>query len=122
MPYANSVRSKIIKAVENIEMSKPSRVTIIFYDEDAQQPKMCTVLQREVQSIIDRENARGRGMTFPPGAEAHSTAPLTDEDARRLGGMAMLLQAAAHPELRERLQITTAAPMNWSLVTRPPET
>jgi hypothetical protein len=102
-------------------MSNPSRVTIICYDEDAQQLKMFTVFQREVQSVIDRENARGGGMTFPPDAEEHSTAPLTDEDARKLGGMAMLLQASAHPELRERLQITTAAPMNWSPVARPPE-
>jgi hypothetical protein len=116
------VRSEIIKVTENFEMSKPSCVTIISYDEDAQQLKMFTVLQREVQSVIDLENARGGGMTFPPDAEARSTAPLTDEDARKLGGMAMLLQAAAHPELRERLQITTAAPMDWSPVARPPET
>ncbi|MEX3810172.1 hypothetical protein AB3X96_07870 [Paraburkholderia sp. BR13439] len=94
-------------------MSKPPRATIIFYDEQTQQLKMCTVFRREVQTVIDREIARSGGMTIPPGAEEYGTEPIGDEDARKLGAMAILMQAGVHVELRERLQITTAEPINW---------
>ncbi|RKP50409.1 hypothetical protein D7S89_04655 [Trinickia fusca] len=100
-------------------MGKPPRATIVFYDEETEQVKMCTVFRREVQSVIDREIARSGGMTIPPDAEAHDARPLTDEDARRLGGLVILMQAGAHPELRGRLQITTAEPVSWES-TRPP--
>ncbi|MGF6484818.1 hypothetical protein [Paraburkholderia sp. JPY419] len=94
-------------------MSKHPRATIIFYDEQTQQLKMCTVFRREVQTVIDREIARSGGMTIPPGAEEYGTEPIGDEDARKLGAMAILMQAGVHVELRERLQITTAEPVNW---------
>lgn len=94
--------------------SKLPRATIIFYDEDSQQLKMCTVFRREIQVAIDREIARTGGTTIPPDAPEHSTQPIGDEDARKLGSMAILMQAFAHPELRERLQITTAEPVNWT--------
>ncbi|SDR21599.1 hypothetical protein SAMN05445850_3344 [Paraburkholderia tuberum] len=47
--------------------------------------------------------------------------PVTDEDARKLGGMAILIQAIAHPELRERLKITTEQPMDWAPAKPPTE-
>jgi hypothetical protein len=100
--------------------SKPPRATIIFYDEDTQQLKMCTVFRREVQAVIDREIARTGGMTIPPDAPEHSTQLIGDEDARKLGGMAILMQAGVHAELRERVQITTAEPINWTPA-RPPK-
>ncbi|AIP70963.1 hypothetical protein [Burkholderia pseudomallei] len=100
-------------------MEKPSRATIVFYDEDSEQIRMCTVLRKEVQAVIDREMARSGGMTIPPDAEPNDARPITDEDARKLGGIAILMQAGAHPKLRERLQITTAEPVTWTPI-RPP--
>lgn len=95
-------------------MSKPPRATIVFYDEDTQQLRMCTVFRREVQTVIDREIARTDGMTIPPDIEEHSTEPIGDEDARKLGAMAIRMQAGVHAELRDRLRIiTTAEPINW---------
>ncbi|WP_321954720.1 hypothetical protein [Paraburkholderia bannensis] len=88
-------------------MSKPERASIVFYDADTQQLKMCTVLRSRVESAIEWGMAR----TIPPDAPENSDAPVTDEDARKLGGMAILVQAIVHPELRARVQITTEAPM-----------
>ncbi|CAN7404364.1 hypothetical protein LJR230_002444 [Trinickia sp. LjRoot230] len=100
-------------------MEKPPRATIVFYDEDLEQIRTCTVFRKDVQAVLDREIARSGGMTIPPGAQVHDASALTDEDARQLGGLAILTQAGAHPELRARLQITTAAPVSWEPV-RPP--
>lgn len=94
-------------------MSKLPRATIVFYDEDVQQLKMCTVFRREVQTVIDREMARSGGMTIPPDAHEHSPEPIGDEDARKLGAMAILMQAAVHAELRDRLRLTSGEPVNW---------
>ena len=71
---------------------------------------MCTVLRSRVQAAIDRSTA----LTIPPDVPEHSEKPLTDEDARKLGGMLMLMQGFSNPELRERLQITTDEPMDWN--------
>lgn len=90
-----------------IDMYGSLRASIIFYDERTQQLKMCTVLLRKVQAVINEEIARSGGMTIPSDAPENSTRPIGDEDARKLGAMVMLMQARAHVELRERLQITT---------------
>lgn len=95
-------------------MEKPPRATIVFYDEEMEQVRICTVFRKEVQAVIDREIARSGGMTIPPDAEANDARPLTDEDARQLGGLAILMQAGVHPELRPRLQITTKVPVDWT--------
>ncbi|WP_244196206.1 hypothetical protein [Paraburkholderia susongensis] len=60
-------------------------------------------------------------MPVPPEAQEHSDQPITNEDARQLDGMMMLLQGYANPELRERLQITTAEQMNWTPMKPPTE-
>jgi hypothetical protein len=91
-------------------MSKNEVAFISFYDEDAQQLKFCIVPRAHVQTSIDRALV----MSVPPNAPEHSNEPITDEDARKLGGMAYLCHAKEHAELRERLQITTEEPMNWS--------
>ncbi|MCC8396893.1 hypothetical protein LJ656_30410 [Paraburkholderia sp. MMS20-SJTR3] len=101
-------------------MKKPPRASIVFYDEDAQQLMICHVFRHEVQSVIDGAIARTGGMRVPPDEPDHRTRPLTDEDARKLGGLAMLVQAGVNPELRERLQITTAEPVRWSYTESPP--
>lgn len=88
---------------------------ISFYDEYTGQVKFCIVPRAQVQGVIDRALT----ISVPPDAPEHSTAPLTDEDARKLGGMALLCHANKHTELRDRLEITTAAPIDWS-PTRPP--
>jgi hypothetical protein len=96
-------------------MTKPPRASIVFYDEDTQQLKMCTVLRSHVQTAIDRAMA----VTIPPDVPEHSEQPLTDEDARKLGGMLMLMQGFSNPGLREKLHITTDEPVNWSHRTPP---
>ncbi|WP_085481213.1 hypothetical protein [Paraburkholderia susongensis] len=96
-------------------MTQKQKASIVFYDAQTQQIKICTVLRSQVQSAIDRAAA----MTVPPEAEENSTEPVTDEHARQLGGMAILIQAMSNPDLRERLQITTAHPMRWETPTPP---
>lgn len=102
-------------------MSSPLRASIIFYDERTQQLKMCTVFRHKVQAVIDEEIAWNGDMTIPPGAQANAMQPVRDEDARRLGAMAILMQAGVHVELRERLQITTEATMDWTSICNPHE-
>ncbi|MBR8342587.1 hypothetical protein [Burkholderia ambifaria] len=100
-------------------MSKPRRATIVFYDEDTEQVTLCTVFRNDVQAVLDREMNAGVAITIPPHAEPNDGCPITDEDARRLGGMALLMQAGVHPELRERLKFAEAGSVDWSPVRRP---
>jgi hypothetical protein len=83
---------------------------ISYYDEHTQQVKFCVVPRARVQSAIDRALA----IPVPPDASENADGQLTDEDARKLGGIAILCHTKAHPELLPRLQITTEAPMNWT--------
>ncbi|WP_175838930.1 hypothetical protein [Burkholderia anthina] len=100
-------------------MGKPRRATIVFYDEKAEQVTICTVFRKDVQAVLDREMNVGVGVTIPPHAEPNDRCPITDEDARRLGGMALLMQAGVHPELRDRLKFAEAGAVDWSPVRRP---
>jgi hypothetical protein len=90
-------------------MTKTPRATIVFYNEDTQQVQLCTVSRSQVQLAIDRAGA----ITIPPHAEETPDALITDEDARALGAIAILIQAKTHPELRERIQLTTGETINW---------
>jgi len=83
---------------------------ISFYDEDTQQVKFCVVPRQHVQASIDSAVT----LTAPPDAPENSTEPITDEDARKLGGIAYLCHAREHVELRQRLQITTEQPVDWA--------
>ncbi|NML33413.1 hypothetical protein [Paraburkholderia antibiotica] len=98
-------------------MNKRESAFISFYDKETGQVKFCVVLRERVQAAIDRALT----LTLPPDAPDHSQAPFTDEDARKLGAMALLAHGNAHPELRERLEITTEAPMDWTPVEPPSE-
>lgn len=100
-------------------MTKPRRATIVFYDEETEQVTLCTVFRKDVQAVLDREMNAGVAITIPPHAEPNDGCPITDEDARRLGGVALLMQAGVHPELRERLTFTEAGSVDWSPVRRP---
>ncbi|MFM0325613.1 hypothetical protein [Caballeronia glebae] len=91
-------------------MSKRLRATIVFYDEDASQIRLCNVPRDRVQAAIDRA---GFIFNVPTDAPDHSSAPVTDEHARQIGGMAILVQASEHPELRPRLDLTLLQPINW---------
>ncbi|MGC3025822.1 hypothetical protein ACPUER_11830 [Burkholderia sp. DN3021] len=102
-------------------MSKPRRATIVFYDEDTEQVTLCTVFRKDVQAVLDREINQGVVITIPPHAEPNDGCEITDEDARRLGGMALLMQAGVHPELRDRLKFEEAQSVDWSPVRRPGE-
>ena len=93
-------------------MSKPPRAAIVFYDEDFREFKICNVLRSKVQALIDHATV------MPVPLEEHDAA-ITDEDARRLGGMVMLMQGHTNPELRERFKFTTERPMNWESPQRP---
>ncbi|MFD1558057.1 hypothetical protein ACFSHT_20910 [Paraburkholderia silviterrae] len=94
-------------------MSQRQTAFVSFYDEHSGQVKFCVVPRQFVQSAIDRVMT----ISVPPDAPEHSDIPFTDEDARKLGGMAILAIAGANPELQARLQITTEVPMEWT----PPE-
>ncbi|KVR21649.1 hypothetical protein WK13_34495 [Burkholderia ubonensis] len=100
-------------------MSKPQRATIVYYDEDTEQVTLCTVFRRDIETVLRREASQGVTLTIPPHAEPNDGCPITDEDARRLGGIALLMQATANPELRDRLQFKTEGPMDYSPVKRP---
>lgn len=96
-------------------MSQRQTAFISFYDEHSGQVKFCVVPRQFVQSAIDRVMT----ISVPPDAPEHSDIPFTDEDARKLGGMAIMAIAGANPELQSRLQITTEVPMEWR-PTKPP--
>ncbi|NML35360.1 hypothetical protein [Paraburkholderia antibiotica] len=91
-------------------MSDRQTAFITFYDEATGQVKFCVVPRPLVQTAIDRVIS----ITVPPDAPEHPAAPFTDEDARELGGMAIMSLAGPNPELRSRLQISTETPLNWS--------
>jgi len=93
-------------------MTKPARAAIVFYDEETQEFKVCNVQRSKVQPLIERATV------MPVPIDEHD-ATITDEDARRLGGMVMLMQGHANPELRDRFRITTERPMNWESPQRP---
>ncbi|MDR5809364.1 hypothetical protein [Caballeronia sp. LZ019] len=86
------------------------RATIVFYDEDTRQVRLCGVMRKHVQSVIDQA---GFVFNVPTDREDFSTAPFTDEHARQIGCMVLLSQAQAHPELRPRLELTLDEPMIW---------
>jgi hypothetical protein len=93
---------------------KDQMAFISYYDEQAGQIRFCVVPRKFIQSSIDRVMS----IAVPPDAPEHSAEPFTDEDARKLGGMAILTLAGPNPELRARLRITTDEPMQWP--NRPP--
>jgi len=95
--------------------SNKEKACITFYDEEVQMVRTCTVPRAYVQTAIDRALV----MNVPPDAQEHSEEPVTDEDARKLGGMAYLILASNHPELRARLKITTAEPIDWTPIPKP---
>jgi len=96
-------------------MTEQPRASILFYDEDTGQLKLCNVLRAQVQVAISGATT----IPVPPHLPEHSTGPITDEDARQLGGMMILLQGYAHPELRERFHIATERPISWAV--EPPD-
>ncbi|WP_028225284.1 hypothetical protein [Paraburkholderia ferrariae] len=93
-------------------MIKSPRAAIVFYDEDSQEFKICNVLRSKVQALIDNATV------MPVPLEEHDAA-ITDEDARRLGGMVMLMQGHTNTGLRERFKITIERPMKWESPQRP---
>jgi hypothetical protein len=98
-------------------MTQRQTAVISFFDEHTGQVKFCVVPRQFVQAAIDRVMA----ISVPPDAPEHTDAPFTDEDARKLGGMVVLSLAAANPDFRSRLRITTEAPMNWTQPKPPTE-
>jgi hypothetical protein len=93
-------------------MIKPPRAAIVFYDEETGEFKVCNVQRSKLQPFIDR------AVVMPVPLDEHD-ATITDEDARRLGGMLMLMQGHTNPELRDRFKITTEQPMSWEATQRP---
>lgn len=94
-------------------MAKPLRATIVFYNEQTQQLQLCTVFRDEIKGALDRQIERQSAMNLPLGAADDSAEPITDDTLRQIGGMAVLNQASAHPELRARLQITMERAIDW---------
>ncbi|MGN6082033.1 hypothetical protein [Trinickia sp.] len=87
-------------------MVTKDRAVVTYYDSETQTVKTCVVLKDRVQGAIDRAVQHS---VAPEAADA----PITDEDARLLGGTTFLILAAGYPEMRARLQITTKEPMTW---------
>jgi hypothetical protein len=94
-------------------MSTPQRATIVFYNEKIGQIQLCTVAASEVQDVIARQIARGTAMTMPLGSE-DAEPHITDDVLKQIGGMAVLSQGVANPELRSRFHFTTPNPMEWN--------
>jgi hypothetical protein len=92
-------------------MKKRSRAVIVYYDEDA------GVLKAGTAFLADLMPSHGRMLSVDLPFDSDDV--ITDEDARKVGGLAIMQIAAAIPELREKLRITTAQPMDWTPVKRP---
>ncbi len=97
-------------------MSQLPRATIVFYNVNRHQLQLCTVPQTEVQSVIDRRLSRGLSMNLPLSADDEDTLPITDDVLRQIGGVAVLSQGIANPELRARFQFDTPGTMEWGEV------
>ncbi|MFM0327063.1 hypothetical protein [Caballeronia glebae] len=93
-------------------MPKPQRVTLVFYNEEVRQIQVCTVVRSEVQSVIERQISRGTAMNVPLGTE-DAEPQITDDVLKQIGGLAVLSQGVANPELRSRFHFTTENPMKW---------
>jgi len=101
-----------IPDLQGILMVKGEVAFVSFYDSDTDQVRFCIVPRSRVQSAIDNALV----MNVPPSAPDDSRDPLTDEDARKLGGMALLCHGKQHPELRERLKFAGAESVSWTAV------
>ena len=93
-------------------MSTREKALVTFYDEQTHSLKVCAVSKASIQSSIDQALI----LDMPPEQPDEA---ITDEHARQLGGMAVLLLATGIPELRARIRITTEEPMDWSPIPKP---
>lgn len=94
-------------------MATIDKAFIAFYD-DVSDTFQCSWLRfSTVQPFLDRAPVDALP-TPAPGA------PITNEDARLLGSMAFLSLVGRRQSLRERLEITTATPMDWTPPDVPP--
>ncbi|VXB66990.1 conserved hypothetical protein [Burkholderia sp. 8Y] len=64
------------------------------------------------RSKVEAQIQQALVMPVPLESSAPHSA-ITDGDARRLGGMVMLMQGHTNPELRQRFQFTIANPISW---------
>ncbi|WP_051888256.1 hypothetical protein [Caballeronia sordidicola] len=94
-------------------MAANDNVFITFYDDESDTFKYSWLRRSTVEPFLDRAPLDA----LPSPAAG---APITNEDARLLGGMAFLSMVGRRQSLRERLQITTAAPMDWTPPDVPP--
>jgi hypothetical protein len=88
-------------------MATNDKAFITFYDDQSDTFKYSWLRRSTIQPFLDR--APVDALPSPaPGA------PITNEDARLLGGMTFLNLIGGHESLRDRLKITTATPMDWT--------
>lgn len=87
-------------------MTTVQHATIFFYDENSGEFKTCNVQRAKVQPLIERAMSMPVPLEEPGGS-------ITDEDARRLGSMMLLMQGHANPELRERFKLAIERPIDW---------
>jgi hypothetical protein len=94
-------------------MADNDKVFILYYDDERDTFRYSWLRRSAVEPFLDR--APVDALPSPaPGA------PITDEDARLLGGMAFMSMTGGRQSLRDRLEITTAAPMDWTPPAAPP--
>ncbi|QIN60194.1 hypothetical protein SBC1_01690 [Caballeronia sp. SBC1] len=88
-------------------MAANDKVFITFYDDESDAFKYSWLRRSTVEPFLDR--APIDALPSPaPGA------PITNEDARLLGGMAFMSLVGGRQSLRDRLEIVTATPMDWT--------
>jgi hypothetical protein len=88
-------------------MAANDKVFITFYDDESDTFKYSWLRRSTVEPFLDR--APIDALPSPaPGA------PITNEDARLLGGMAFLSLVGGRHNLRDRLEIATTTPMDWT--------
>jgi hypothetical protein len=96
--------------MQRLLLTKPQRVTLVFYNEEVRQIQICTVVRSEVERVLERQITRGTAMTVPLGSE-DADPKMYDDVLKQIGGIAVLSQGIANPELRSRFQFTTENPM-----------
>ena len=97
--------------VADTKMKPQDRAVIVYYDAETGVLKGCATFLSKLEPVIQQRVS----VDLP--FDSHDA--ITDEDARKIGGYVIMLIAGGEPELREKLQITTSEPMDWTPIKRP---
>ena len=85
-------------------MKTQDNAFITYYDEDRDVFRYAWLRRSNIQPFLDRATVDDLPSPQPGGI-------IGDEEARKLGGMSILMLVGRRPDFRNRLQITTATPI-----------